>query len=608
MNNEIDWLCTLGVGRGVFTVEQVRALYEISPPETTLMEFAQGTLDNGFTDNMEALQEIIEEASRDAAQVGACPESVLVDNPPPAPEIAPEPDFASAPEIAPEPERVESPLDTVVGVQNDAPRRKIAFPGASSAPRPPLPGDESTKEMASPVQPGMDPLKPIPAPGASAPLPTTPAPAASPAPSTPAPASAGGYVHTPSGGSYPFDISGFPNMSDVEQNPETAADLMKQFLKYARSIQASDVHISACSHPHIRRFAVNYLIDNQPVLSEKAAELLNMALISETQVQAFRDNLELDYSADFGNNDRYRVNIMRHYRGTESSFRIVSDSIKTLAELGFRNPEVIEKLTTYHQGLILVTGPAGAGKTTTLASLVELINKSREDHIISVEDPVEILVPSKGCNVTQRELHSSTKSFANALRAALREDPDIIVIGEMRDLETIEMAISAAETGHLVIGTLHTSSAAATLDRLLDVFPPGQQSQIRSMLAESLKGVICQQLVPNVEGTKLLMAPEILIGTLAVGKLIKEGKTFQLGSIIETGSKKGMIPTEESFLDLYREGLITYEVTKPQVTTLAKLKQLDMMHQAGGAQAFAQQQAMAAEASDSEPKKKGWFK
>ncbi|MCM8537254.1 MAG: PilT/PilU family type 4a pilus ATPase [Lentisphaeraceae bacterium] len=594
MNNEIDWLCTLGVGRGVFTVEQVKALYEISPSETTLMEFAQGTLDNGFTDDMGALQEILEEASRNAEQVGACPESILVDSPP-APEIAPEP------ELAPEPVQDVSPLDTVVGVQNDAPRRKIAFPGASSTPAPPLPGDESTREMPSPIQTGPDPLKPMPSPGAAVPTPA-------PAPSAPAPASAGCYVHTPSGGSYPFDISGFPNMSDVEQNPETAADLMKQFLKYARSIQASDVHISACSHPHIRRFAVNYLIDNQPVLSEKAAELLNMALISETQVQAFRDNLELDYSADLGNNDRYRVNIMKHYRGTESSFRIVSDRIKTLGELGFRNPEVIEKLTTYHQGLILVTGPAGAGKTTTLASLVELINKSREDHIISVEDPVEILVPSKGCNVTQRELHSSTKSFANALRAALREDPDIIVIGEMRDLETIEMAISAAETGHLVIGTLHTSSAAATLDRLLDVFPPGQQSQIRSMLAESLKGVICQQLVPNVDGTKLLMAPEILIGTLAVGKLIKEGKTFQLGSIIETGSKKGMIPTEESFLNLYREGLISYEVTKPQVTTLAKLKQLDMMHQAGGAQAFAQQQAMAAEASDSEPKKKGWFK
>ena len=238
-----------------------------------------------------------------------------------------------------------------------------------------------------------------------------------------------------------------------------------------------------------------------------------------------------------------------------------------------------------------------------------MINKNREDHIITVEDPVEMLIPSKGCNVTQRELHSSTKSFANALRAALREDPDIIVIGEMRDLETIEMSISAAETGHLVIGTLHTSSAGATLDRILDVFPPGQQPQIRAMLAESLKGVVCQQLVPNVDGTELLMAPEILIGTLAVGKMIKEGKTFQLGSVIETGSKKGMVSTEDSFLGLYKEGKITYEATKPMVRTLAKLKVLDQMHAAGGAAAYQQQQAMSAEAAPQEQtKKKGWFK
>ena len=431
----------------------------------------------------------------------------------------------------------------------------------------------------------------------------------------PAPAAAkppvnnGDYEYISQSHTYPFDINGFPNLSEVKENPEKAEELVKQFLQYARSIKASDVHISSCSYPHIRRFAINYLIDNQPILSKEAAEALNMAMLTQAQVEQFKETLELDYSADLGNNDRYRVNIMKHFRGVEGSFRIVSDSIKTLAGFGFKNPEIIEKLTTYHQGLILVTGPAGAGKTTTLASLVELINKNREDHIITVEDPVEILIPSQGCNVTQRELHTSTKSFANALRAALREDPDIIVIGEMRDLETIEMSISAAETGHLVIGTLHTSSASATLDRILDVFPPGQQPQIRAMLAESLKGVVCQQLVPNIDGTELLMAPEILIGTLAVGKLIKEGKTFQLGSVIETGSKKGMVSTEESFLDLYREGKITYEVCKPMVKTLAKLKVLDQMHAAGGAAAYAQQQTMGAESSTQEQtKKKGWFK
>ena len=567
MNNEIDWFCTLGVGRGLFALEQVKALLEISPPETTLMEFAQGTLDNGFTADVASLQQIMEEAVRDAAQVGACPESVL-ESPP-----------SSEPEV--------NPLAEVNSAQSDPPRKKIAFPGNSSGSKPSLPGDSAASDL------------PPSAPAAQS------ATAAAPKP----PVKNGDYEYISQSQAYPFDINGFPNLSEVEQNPGKAAALVKQFLQYARSIKASDVHISACSYPHIRRFAINYLIDNQPVLSKEAAESLNMALITQTQVEHFKENLELDYSADLGNNDRYRVNIMKHFRGTEASYRIVSDSIKTLAGLGFKNPEIIEKLTTYHQGLILVTGPAGAGKTTTLASLVELINKNREDHIITVEDPVEMLIPSKGCNVTQRELHSSTKSFSNALRAALREDPDIIVIGEMRDLETIEMSISAAETGHLVIGTLHTSSAAATLDRILDVFPPGQQPQIRAMLAESLKGVVCQQLVPNVDGTELLMAPEILIGTLAVGKLIKEGKTFQLGSVIETGSKKGMVSTEDSFLGLYQEGKITYEATKPMVRTLAKLKVLEQMNAAGGAAAYKQQQAMAAEAAPQEqPKKKGWFK
>jgi twitching motility protein PilT len=584
MNNEIDWFCTLGVGRGVFVLEQVKALYEISPPETTLMEFAQGTLDNGFTADMTAIQELLEEAARDAGQVGVCPESVLQDTPPPAAaEVAPEAEPVAEPEF--------NPLATVASASADAPRRKIAFPGNSSGPKPSLPGDTASPEPQA-----------IPA--------ATPAPVAQPAAAAPAPANnSGGYQHVSTTHTYPFSLDGFPNLSEVEQNPTAAEELMKQFLNYAREMKASDVHISAASFPHIRRFAVNYLIDNQPILTAEVAKTLNTALITHLQKEAFEENFELDYSCDLGGGNRYRVNVMKHNRGTESSYRVISDRIKTLGELGFREPEVIEKLTTYHQGLILVTGPAGCGKTTTLASLVELINKSREDHIISVEDPVEILVPSKGCNVTQRELHNSTKSFANALKAALREDPDIIVIGEMRDLETIEMAISAAETGHLVIGTLHTSSAAGTLDRLLDVFPPSQQPQIRAMLAESLKGIICQRLVPNVEGTELLMAPEILIGTLAVGNIIKEGNTFQLASIIETGSKKGMIPAEESILQLYREGRVSYEMTKPYVRTLAKLKELDIMNNAGGAQAYAaQQQAIADDPSLGENKKKGWFK
>jgi twitching motility protein PilT len=570
MNNEIDWMCYLSVQKGLFSAEQGKALFEICPEETSLMDFAQAVLDNGFTTDVEVLQQVLEETAVNITQ-GHCPDSVLY--PVPAETItAPSP---AAP---------------------DAPRRKIAFPSSAPAPQQaaptplPIPATQQEAPQA------------IPAPQQS--------PQAIPAPQQQAapPASTGGYQHISTSASYPFDVNGFPNLSEAENNPDAAKDLVIKFLQYARAVNASDVHISSASYPHIRRYSINFLIDNQPLLSTKAATAINLALTDELQKEHFKDTQELDYSVDLGGGDRYRTNVMVHNRGIEGSYRVISDKIKSLRELGFENPEIIEKLTTYHQGLILVTGPAGCGKTTTLASLVELINQARKDHIITVEDPVEILIPSGGCNVTQRELHNSTKSFANALRAALREDPDIIIIGEMRDLETIEMAISAAETGHLVIGTLHTSSAGATLDRLLDVFPPSQQPQIRAMLAESLKGIICQRLIPDIHGQKLLMAPEILIGTLAVSNIIKEGTTYQLPSVIETGGKKGMVSAENSVLSLYINGKIGAEQARPFIRTQAKLRQIDLMENSGGAQAYAQQQQDNAEQESDQPKKKGWFK
>lgn len=549
MNNEIDWMCSIAVQKNLFSAEQGKALYDICPAETSLMDFAQAVLDNGFTTDVEVLQQVLEETAANIIH-GPCPNSIL--NPQPA-----------------------------AASDGDPPRRKIPFPAGNKTPQTALGPQITYAPQAAKSQ-------------------------AAPAPQQ-SQARNGEYQYISTSANYPFDVNGFPNLTDVENNPEKAKELIVAFLQYARSVDASDVHISSASFPHIRRFSINYHIDNQPILSTKAATAINLALTNEIQGKSFEDTQELDYSVDLGNADRYRANIMCHFRGIEGSYRVISKKIKSLRELGFDNPEVIEKLTTYHQGLILVTGPAGCGKTTTLASLVELINNARKDHIITVEDPVEILIPSKGCNVTQRELHNSTKSFANALRAALREDPDIIIIGEMRDLETIEMALSAAETGHLVIGTLHTSSAGSTLDRLLDVFPPSQQPQIRAMLAEGLKGIICQRLIPDMHGQKLLMAPEILIGTLAVGNIIKEGSTYQLASIIETGSKKGMTSVENSMLRLYNEGKISADQARPYITTQAKLRQLDVETKAGGAEAYAQQQQMAAE-EDAQTKKKGWFK
>jgi twitching motility protein PilT len=220
-------------------------------------------------------------------------------------------------------------------------------------------------------------------------------------------------------------------------------------------------------------------------------------------------------------------------------------------------PPQLKLLTQYHNGLVLVTGPIGSGKTTTLAALIQEINLHRSDHIITLEEPIEYLIPSAGCQVTQREVHTHTKSFATALRGALREDPDVIMVGEMRDLETIQLAVTAAETGHLVLGTLHTSNASRTLDRVLDVFPADQREQIRVMVSESLRGIVSQQLVPRADGSGRVVAMELLTNSPAVANVIRESKTFMLPGIIQTGRKAGMILMDDSLADLCKRGIIT---------------------------------------------------
>ncbi len=265
-----------------------------------------------------------------------------------------------------------------------------------------------------------------------------------------------------------------------------------------------------------------------------------------------RGDSDFAYENDYG---RYRVSVIRQRLGIEVVFRLINADVRTMDQLGL--PEYLKLLTRYQNGLILVTGSVGSGKSTTLAAMIQQINMERHDHIITLEDPIEYVIRSRNCHVSQREVFTHTQSFATALRAALREDPDVIMVGEMRDLETISLAITAAETGHLVLATLHTANASRTLARLLDVFPPEQQEHIRVMVAESLRGVISHQLIPRKDGTARVLALEILTNTPAVANVIRENKTYLLPGIIQTGKKQGMRLMDDALIDLYENDAIS---------------------------------------------------
>jgi twitching motility protein PilT len=329
------------------------------------------------------------------------------------------------------------------------------------------------------------------------------------------------------------------------------------YLKLGKDVGASDIHLSVSSPPTCRRFGqLIPMWEGAVALTDTDTEKLVWDFLPEhhkTNLNT-RGDVDFAYSTEFG---RFRASVVRQRLGYDLVFRVINSNIRTLDELGM--PPLLKSLTQYHNGLILVTGAMGSGKTTTLAALVQEINLTRHDHILTLEDPVEYLIPSANCQVTQREIHLHTQSFAAALRGALREDPDVIMVGEMRDLETIQLAISASETGHLVLGTLHTSSASRTLDRLLDVFPLEQRDQIRTMVAGSLRGIISQQLVPKADGSGRAIAMEILTNSPAVANVIREAKTFMLPGIIQTGKKAGMQLMDDALGKLFTEGTITAE-------------------------------------------------
>ncbi len=328
-----------------------------------------------------------------------------------------------------------------------------------------------------------------------------------------------------------------------------------EYLALGQQAGASDIHLGVNAPPIWRLHGTLQPIwqDAAKLTSEQTAALAEGFLSDAQKIQLNeRGDADFAYANSFG---RFRTSVVRQRLGIDVVFRIINTKVRTMDELGL--PESLKLLTRFQNGLILVTGSVGSGKSTTLAALVEQVNLERKEHIITLEDPIEYIFEPKGCHITQREVHTHTRSFGAALRGALREDPDVIMVGEMRDLETISLAITAAETGHLVLGTLHTGNASRTLDRLLDVFPVDQQEQIRIMVSESLRGIISQQLVPRADGKGRVLALETLTNTPAVANVIREAKTYMLPGIIQTGKKQGMQLMDDALAGLAERGLIS---------------------------------------------------
>ncbi len=491
-----------------------------------LLEFGERVLDLGITDDVEMVQKLLDDAC----------DKVDAQDP--------------------------LPFDPF-----SAPKTPVGDQGHRLTTRPPIPA-ESPEPAAPPPEP-----EPAPTPVPPAPQPTPepePQPTPPPPPPPPTPEEIPvGKLHEgrkPPENLVPADglsatLPDFKNIMEMPENQLRASVI--GLLKRCTETGVSDLHLCADAKPFERKDRENEYLSDAP-LSAEESHRLNTILLNQTQMEYLDREKDYDCAIPFSTGERYRVNLMFHKNGMAGTYRMVPPKINSLEGLGFKNAEVIKKLLTYHNGLILVTGPVGSGKTATLASLVHEMNENREDHIITVEEPIEVVQVSNKCSITQRGVGPHTNSFRSALKGALRQDPDIIVIGEMRDLETIEMAISASETGHLVIGTMHTSDAGTTLNRLLDVFPPAQQTQIRAMVAESLRGIICQRLLPAKAGG-VVLACELLLRNTAVSSLIREGKTQGLSNVMETGKADGMVQMDASILELWREGIISADVAKENI-------------------------------------------
>jgi twitching motility protein PilT len=348
----------------------------------------------------------------------------------------------------------------------------------------------------------------------------------------------------------------------------TLPELLKTLVEQG----GSDLHLTTQTPPQIRVHGKLQTLD-LPVLGPAETKSLAYSVLTDAQKKRFEESLELDFSFGIRGLARFRCNVFNQRGATAAVYRVIPEKIKPFSELGL--PAVIATLADRPRGLVLVTGPTGSGKSTTLAAMIDKINTERREHILTIEDPIEYIHQHKGCLVNQREVHSDTHGFAAALRAALREDPDIVLIGELRDLETIESALRIAETGHLTFATLHTNSSAQTINRIIDVFPSHQQSQIRTQLSLVLEGVVCQALLPRADGKGRIVALEILVPTPAIRNLIRDDKVHQIYSTMQTGQEKfGMQTMNQSLVTLYQKRLITLEAALTVSSAKDELEQM----------------------------------
>lgn len=350
-----------------------------------------------------------------------------------------------------------------------------------------------------------------------------------------------------------------------------AVPRIESLLEQVINRKASDLHLQVGVPPMLRVDGKLVAIDAADVLNEETVEALVFAILDEDQKQILLKDKEFDFSFAFGDLGRFRVNAFHERGNLAAALRLIPTEIRTIEQLGL--PQVANTFTDYPRGLVLVTGPTGSGKSTTLAGMVDRINENMAVHIITIEDPIEYTHKNKKAIVVQREVHYDTYSFAASLRSALRQDPDVVLIGEMRDLETIAAAITIAETGHLVFATLHTNSASQSIDRMIDVFPPHQQGQIRSQLSSILMAICSQRLVPAIGGGRIAAA-EILVVTPAVRNIIREGKTHQLEAVIQTGGEHGMQSMDRTLANLIHAGSITYDEARLVAVNVEELDRL----------------------------------